>query len=239
MKTLGRRYSVDDINTGDLVVRRGLHEPLIYFVKYVEGDCETGLIRSILLVDGVADLHFEEDDMECFYDTFRVLAKYVHTTKEAFLNWCPLQKDSHLTNADLSTLHKGPTGDSLEQVYSYIECTPPQTTDRQRLGGNRMSKYKPVTDANQLLPLGTRVKFQEFKQGPVVTATIERVDLREDLNAGLVYYLKTGKSWLEGTWAFPWEIVAYQKGKSSRWTPVNKPRLQSVCVDDQPLEYYE
>ena len=64
------------IEKGDLVIKRGEHEAIVYFVEGVDDE-------SILLVNGVRDEYFEgEKDIELFHKQFRLLAKAEHLIEE-------------------------------------------------------------------------------------------------------------------------------------------------------------
>ena len=61
-------HKIEKIEKGDLVIKRGKHEAKTYFVEDIDSS-------GILLVDGVKDISFEEDEFDEFYEQFRLLAK--------------------------------------------------------------------------------------------------------------------------------------------------------------------
>jgi hypothetical protein len=61
-------HRIESIEKGDLVIKKGKNEAKTYFVEDIN---EFG----ILLVDGIQDMYYEEDELYKFYQQYRLLAK--------------------------------------------------------------------------------------------------------------------------------------------------------------------
>lgn len=70
-----------EVECGDLVIRKGTHEAKVYFVGGFDQDEDTKLISSILLTNGIKD-EFYEDDIDYFFENYRLLAKKENLEKE-------------------------------------------------------------------------------------------------------------------------------------------------------------
>ena len=61
-------HKIEKIEKGDLVIKKGKNEAKTYFVEDID---EFG----ILLVDGIQDMYYEEDELYKFYQQYRLLVK--------------------------------------------------------------------------------------------------------------------------------------------------------------------
>lgn len=75
MKKQSLNPTIFDLSVGDLVIRKGAHEAKAYFVEAVDED-------GVLLVNGINDELYsneesgvQDNNLEYFYDNFRLLAK--------------------------------------------------------------------------------------------------------------------------------------------------------------------
>lgn len=75
MKKQSLNPTIFELSVGDLVIRKGAHEAKVYFVEAVDED-------GVLLVNGINDELYSNDEsgiqdnnLEYFYDNFRLLAK--------------------------------------------------------------------------------------------------------------------------------------------------------------------
>ncbi|UDM72637.1 hypothetical protein [Vagococcus fluvialis] len=74
------RYGYDtyvprwNVSEGDLVIKRGQGEAKVHFVEALDEDLNFE-ITGVLLVDGRADVHFEENEVDDFFREYRLLAK--------------------------------------------------------------------------------------------------------------------------------------------------------------------
>lgn len=75
MKKQSLNPAIFELSVGDLVIRKGAHEAKVYFVEAVDED-------GVLLVNGINDELYSNDEsgiqdnnLEYFYDNFRLLAK--------------------------------------------------------------------------------------------------------------------------------------------------------------------
>lgn len=68
-------HRIEKIEKGDLVIKKGKNEAKTYFVEDID---EFG----ILLVDGVKDMWFEDDEFDEFHQQYRLLVKAKDLIKE-------------------------------------------------------------------------------------------------------------------------------------------------------------
>ena len=75
MKKQSLNPAIFELSVGDLAIRKGAHEAKVYFVEAVDED-------GVLLVNGINDELYSNDEsgiqdnnLEYFYDNFRLLAK--------------------------------------------------------------------------------------------------------------------------------------------------------------------
>ena len=75
-------HKIEKIEKGDLVIKKGKNEARTYFVEDID---EFG----ILLVDGIQDMYYEEDELYKFYQQYRLLVKakdFVDFLRLEFIN---------------------------------------------------------------------------------------------------------------------------------------------------------
>lgn len=70
-----------EVEEGDLVVKKGKHEARIHFVEGLDTNVD-GQITSILLVDGRADIFFDSDCIDDFFNEYRLLVKKENLEEE-------------------------------------------------------------------------------------------------------------------------------------------------------------
>ena len=70
-----------EVEEGDLVVKKGKHEARIHFVEGLDTNVD-GQITSILLVDGRADILFDSDCIDDFFNEYRLLVKKENLEEE-------------------------------------------------------------------------------------------------------------------------------------------------------------
>ena len=66
-------HKIEKIEKGDLVIKKGKNEARTYFVEDID---EFG----ILLVDGIQDMYYEEDELYKFYQQYRLLCRESNPT---------------------------------------------------------------------------------------------------------------------------------------------------------------
>lgn len=70
-----------EVACGDLVIRKGKNEAKVYFVEAIDHNEYDGLISAVLLTNGIKD-EFYEDDIDYFFENYRLLAKKENLEKE-------------------------------------------------------------------------------------------------------------------------------------------------------------
>lgn len=76
-----KRCEQYEVEEGDLVVKKGKHEAKVHFVESLDIN-DDGQITSILLVDGRADMFFDSDCIDDFFNEYRLLVKKENLEEE-------------------------------------------------------------------------------------------------------------------------------------------------------------